>query len=394
MTITQVLITGVHRCESHTSARKYKHVLYTDLSQSESTMRSILQSGTEVKEFEGVLPPGGEDRSILERKPSAPSGPSGGSAPILPVPNLDGLNALNSPATDAISTKPADSVDSGASLGSFPALVGLSDLKGVNRHKQDPMSEILSEFRKYKYKLAHTPCVLLHLRNRTDNSEVIYKANSRSQSRYFPEGRAAIQRNIRDRLAQSRQPGVFLTLTVAASDWDIMESWAVMWQHFGACRRALTMHRKRTMNAKHSALYLAALEPHQSGYPHMHVFYPGLKWLVKKADLHKMDDWWKMGSVRTEKERREESACSYVLKYVSKLDGWSESSQALLWAYRLRLYNLSHRFYKSAPGPEWEKIGQYSDVGQMRKGLKVSATAADAIIDSDENFIYVKTPLV
>ena len=105
-----------------------------------------------------------------------------------------------------------------------------------------------------------------------------------------------MQRKIRERLWQEQKTGVFLSLTVAASDWDMMEAWSVMWQRFSGFRKALNMYRKRNMNAEHSTLYLAVLEPCESGYPHMHVFYPGLRWLIKKQDLHKMDEWWKIGA--------------------------------------------------------------------------------------------------
>ena len=67
---------------------------------------------------------------------------------------------------------------------------------------------------------------------------------------------------------------------------------------------------------------------------------------------------------------------------------------ALLWYYKLRLYNLSHRFYgKKALESEWEKIARYTDVAEIKRGLKISTTAANEIIDSEQNFIYVKSPL-
>ena len=273
-----------------------------------------------------------------------------------------------------------------------PASVGLSDLKGTNYDK-DAMTGILSEFRKYKHKLSHTPGVILHIRNKSDRSEAIYKSNPRSKCRYFPEGRVTMQRKIRERLGHEQyDDSVFLTITVAASDWDIMDAWKVMWKRFQRFRDALNVYRKRNMGAEHSTWYLAALEPCESGYPHMHVFCPGLRWLIKKEDLHKMDEWWKMGAVRTEKERREESACSYVLKYVSKLEGWSEPNMALLWHYKLRLYNISHRkkFYNTAPESEWEKIAQYTNIPELSKGLKISTTVANEIVDSEQRFIYIK----
>jgi len=288
----------------------------------------------------------------------------------------DGVNALNSGGFG------------GQSPPSFFPYGGLVDPTVVNCDSFSTQ-EIMARFAWHKDKLAHTPCIFLHLRNKKDQSEAIYKSNSKSHSRYFPEGRANIQESIRQRLGSEVQAGVFLTLTVAASDWDITEAWGVMWRRFRRFRDSLNQYRKWHMNAGHSLLYLAALEPHESDYPHMHVFYPGLRWIIKKKDLHKIDDWWGMGSARTEKEHREESAQSYVLKYISKLEGWSEPAMAMLWWHRLRLYNLSHRFYKQAPDPEWEVIGRYNTPEEMGKYLKLSSGDVDKILDTWRNLVPI-----
>ena len=354
-------------------------------------MRSIPKYKEAVK-ISGTIFPGGGDKALLESNLStlpAHRGELYRSSREVLSPYSDGANAINSPANDVSFSTPVDSNTLDVSSGSFPASVGLSDLRGTNCDTLD-MTRILSEFRKYKHKLVHTPGVILHIRNKSDKSEAIYKSNPRSKCRYFPEGRATMQRNIRERLGREQKSGVFLSLTVAASDWDMMDAWSIMWRRFKGFRDALNRYRKTNMNAEHSFQYLAALEPCESGYPHMHVFCPGLRWLIKKEDLHKMDEWWKMGSVRTEKERREESACSYVLKYISKLEGWSEPNMALLWYYKLRLYNLSHRFYNTASEPEWEKVAQYTNTEEIRKGLGISHSAVDEIVNSTQNFIYIR----
>jgi len=350
--------------------------------------------------YTGGFTPGVQDRATLESDLSGTPGPSGVSSPVFYSP--DGFKAINSPyelgsASNLSEYHIADSVlpkalpDAGlcSDSDSFFPSGGLVDPTVVNGDEISTQ-EIIARFAQHKYKLAHTPCIFLHLRNRRDWSEAIYKSDPESHSRYFPEGRANIQSSIRQRLGTEVQSGVFLTLTVAASDWDIADAWGVMWECYRKFRQALNAYRKRNMNAEHSLLYLAALEPHESGYPHMHVFYPSLRWVIKKKDLHKMDDWWGMGSVRTEKEHREESAQSYVLKYVSKLDGWSEPAMAMLWWHRLRLYNLSHRFYKQAPDPEWEVIGRYYTPEEMGKYLKLSTGDVDKIIDTWKSLVPIE----
>lgn len=354
-------------------------------------MRSIPKYKEAVK-ISGTIVPGGGDKALLESNLStlpAHRGELYRSSREVLSPCSDGANAINSPANDISFSTLVDSNTLDVSSGSFPASVGLSDLRGTNCDTLD-MTGILSKFRKYKDRIAHTPGIILHIQNKFDKSEAIYKSNPRSKCRYFPEGRVTMQRNIRERLKRKQEPGVFLSLTVSTSDYDVMEAWNVMWRRFKGFRDALNMYRKRNMNAKHSFQYLAALEPCKSGYPHMHVFCPGLKWLIKKQDLYRMDEWWKMGFVKTEKERREESACSYVLKYISKLEGWSEPNMALLWYYKLRLYNLSHRFYNKTSESEWEKVAQYTNTKEVSKGLGISLKSANEIVNSTQNFIYIR----
>jgi hypothetical protein len=155
------------------------------------------------------------------------------------------------------------------------------------------------------------------------------------------------------------------------------------------------------MNASGGIRYLAANEPHESGFPHLHVYCPGLRWLVKRDDLHKMDEWWGLGSVRTEKELRHDTARDYILKYISKLDGWNEASMAMLWHFKTRIYNLSHRYYLAKPESEWETLGRYmeaeglahglADVG-IRFGIKQVEGLIESMDDIGEGLVYLTTP--
>jgi hypothetical protein len=179
-----------------------------------------------------------------------------------------------------------------------------------------------------------------------------------SLSRYAPSGRAKIKRKLAKRLAKQRVPGVMTTLTVDPKRFSKREAWESIWREYASFRRRLWKyldHQGRT----HSPMYVAVLEQHKSGYPHMHVAYPGLRYLAPKEIINSA---WRMGTTHVEGGRRgvrevTVSPLGYVLKYISKLSGWTEGGLAHLWHARARLYNLSRRLYvvpKDPPVPGWK----------------------------------------
>lgn len=356
-------------------------------------MEIISYSGPQVKELSvSAFSPAPEGSALRKRNTSAGVGPEGASAPPdVPLCNtsLSGLKAQNFPATTDTSLKSVDSSSLDVPLGSFPPSGGLVFSLVVNCDTFS-LQSVKQKFLRHKDKLARSPGVFLHLRKKADNSEALFHAGGTAQSRYFPEGRAYIRERLRERLGTQRRAGVFLSLTVSASDYAIQDAWALMWTRFKGLRDALNMYRKRHMGARGSLVYLAVLEQCESGYPHMHIFFPGLDWLIKDKDLYKMDEWWRMGSATTEKEHRSESAQSYVMKYLSKLEGWSDTSMALLWRFRIRLYNLSHSVYLARPKPKWEVVGQYASIEEMSKGLEISIEEAESVIDGGGRFIPLK----
>jgi len=339
----------------------------------------------------GVFAPDGEDKALLESNLSAPSGPSGVSTPLV-IPSPDGLKAINSSSTDpeaASHTSLQSSSDSSSS--SSPASVGLS-LRYVNCDTPEIIG-IVKAYREHCSKLEHSPCTFLHLRHTEDGSTALYRVNACSCSRYFQQGRAQMIRTMSQRLSDGQMSGVFFTLTVDAKRYGLTDAWPSMWPQFKRCKDALNIYRKRHMNASGSIRYLAALEQCKSGYPHLHVYCPGLRWLIKEQDLGKMDEWWGMGSANTQKERRQDSARGYILKYISKLDGWSEVSLALIWHFRIRIYNLSRKYYARHPESEWELLGTYRDAEALSEGLGIGFRAAEALIeawaDIEDNLIHL-----
>ena len=352
-------------------------------------MSILPQKSLNVKEIQsGGLAPDGEGRAMLESNLSAPSGPSGAS---LSGQSPDGEKAINSP-TDSLSPKTAPDTELSHFSGSSPVSVGLS-LIYVNCDTF--LDALLAAFREYCSKLENVPCTFLHLENKQDGSTALYRVNACSCSRYFQQGRAQMIKNIHQRLDGESKRGVFFTLTVDAKRYSLTDAWPSMWPEFKRFKDALNIYRKRNMNARHGIRYLAALEPHESDYPHLHTYCPELRWLIKKQDLSKMDEWWRMGSVKTEKER-EDSARGYIVKYISKLDGWSEVSMAMIWHFRIRVYNLSHQYYVGESQSEWQLLGRYKDAEGLSEGLGIGFKRAEALLHTlwevEDNLVYLKPP--
>jgi hypothetical protein len=346
----------------------------------------------------GELPPDEEDKALLESNLSASSGPFGGSSSArvngpcnaAKCNTPTGSNAKNSPTTIK-SPKTANTDRLDAADSSSPASVGLFK-EYVNSDTREIIG-IVDAYREHCSKLEHTPHAFLHLKHKEDGSTALYRVNAASSSRYFQQGRVQMIKNISQRLDGSQVQGVFFTLTVDAKRYTLTEAWPSMWPEFNRFKDAMNVYRKRHMNAGQGVLYLAALEPHKSHYPHLHVYCPGLRWLIRKQDLGKLDNWWGMGSVNTKKERRQDSARGYILKYVSKLEGWSEVSLALLWRYKIRIYNLSHKYYSGESDSEWELLGRYKDAESLSEGLGIGYRQAEALMESwadlADNLVYL-----
>lgn len=306
---------------------------------------------------------------MLESNLSASPAHRGMHRPFFDAPV--GLNAENSP--------------------SFPP-VGFF-LKVVNSHTRVNI-EILEAFRQYCYLLENKPCTFLHMQHKVDKSTVLYRRTGYSDSRYYPSGRVAIIRKIRRRLSSEQMAGVFFTLTVDTKRYTMTEAWEGMWPEWNRFKKSLNMYRRRHMGAKHTIYYLAALEQHKSGYPHLHVYCPGLRWLINRRDLGKMDGWWGMGFANTKKEQRQDSAVGYITKYISKLEGWSELSMALLWHYEVRLYNMSRCYSKGKQDSGWEVLDNFGSLEEVSDGLDIKIEDAETLLKAfsgvGADLVYLK----
>jgi len=207
------------------------------------------------------------------------------------------------------------------------------------------------EFRAYKQHLLNNVNVFQNIANHK-KALVTSRADS---SRYFPGGRRKMQRNIKKRLGRRWfSPGVLLTLT-----YDPELIWkADAWRDFSLHRQTLmhTLNTRRWRKDGRNLKCVWTVEAQKNGYPHLHIFFPGLHWLAPVEDLHQLWSWGRHEC----KFKDNVNVASYCCKYIAKLDEWPEFAQVCLWKYRKRVYGYSKCYvlpYSDTASPvEWAFI--------------------------------------
>ena len=159
-------------------------------------------------------------------------------------------------------------------------------------------------------------------------------------SRYFEGGRARVLRRVRRRLSAAPSQGVFLTLTFSR-EIAIDGAWDGVWVCFKRFMDRLNAYRRRR-GVSRRLVYSAHLEAHRDGYPHLHVWFPGLRWL---APVGVIDRYWEWGLTNV-RLVRSGSVRRYITSYVSRVKSWPLVSLAFLWWFRIRLYNVSPAMYR------------------------------------------------
>lgn len=175
--------------------------------------------------------------------------------------------------------------------------------------------------------------------------------------RYFPEGRRRIKAKVMRRLSQYRCGGVHLVLEFDANAYSLSEAWEIAGKEARRFIDAVNKKRRRKFERHMKAAgvqhykyrplsYVRVVEEHKSGYPHIHIWFPGLRYLLSVEELRGL---WGHGFVFV--KRAYTSAAAYVAKYVGKLEGWDELGLAMLWAFHIRLYSTSRDLSRPSPSP-------------------------------------------
>ncbi len=187
----------------------------------------------------------------------------------------------------------------------------------------------------------------------------------KKSSRYFGEGRKKIRRKIHKRLGYNKGThGVFVTLTYDPKKIARTKAWEQVGKHISNFIDNLNIIRKRKMNVKKRLTYIWVIEEQKgTGYPHVHMFFPGLNWLLSYRRIKKI--WGKHGSIDIKK-----ACCNiskYIMKYISKLKGYSLLALAMMWKNRRRIYSFSRKF--STPAEKKEKMYELLGMYNKKKGV-------------------------
>ena len=116
-----------------------------------------------------------------------------------------------------------------------------------------------------------------------------------------------------------------------------------------------------------------------TGYPHVHIFFPNLKWL---APLNIINGNWRQGRANVESPRKIKVNCAaYISKYMRKMRGWLDLHLALLWIGKCRMYGFSRGFSVKVEKreSEWQRwqIVESANVEQLEKLLKEKGYAVE-----------------
>lgn len=201
----------------------------------------------------------------------------------------------------------------------------------------DREQENIRDFEAYLDKVENTVIMI-------GNEEKKMFVKPMEKSRYFQEGRKYMRRRINSSYNHNKVVhGVFLTLTYNPSLCSREYAWENLGKELSRFFDAVNIARKRRFLTKGRLGYLWVVEEQKgTGYPHVHVFFPGLKWLWGSDDIARM---WGNGFINV----KGSGSCDmtgYLIKYIVKLDGWSKLGLSYLWKYGRRLYGISKRYRK------------------------------------------------
>ncbi len=224
------------------------------------------------------------------------------------------------------------------------------------------------DFKLYKGHIGTTNILL----NKKNDISKIKIMPATCKSRYFDDGRLNIARSIKKRFGKYKKvPGLMLTLTYDPKRIDKQEAWASFGKDTRRFLNSVNQYRKRRSWKRLHYFWVVEVQK-QTGYPHVHIVFPNLKWL---APIKIINGNWRQGRANIESPKQLNVNCiGYICKYLSKMKGWTDLHLALLWIGKGRMYGFSRGFTPPNPKKEsdWQKwrIVHTSDVDGLQKTLQ------------------------
>jgi hypothetical protein len=206
---------------------------------------------------------------------------------------------------------------------------------------------------------------------RLDAPKKLMIVQAKDKSRYFDEGRSLMSWRIKKRLGRFQSvPGLMETLTYDPKKTGKQEAWKKFGKDTRRFLNSINQYRKR--RGWHRLHYLWVVEVQkQTGYPHVHIFFPNLRWL---APSKVMSSNWEAGRANIESPKKIRVNCAaYISKYLRKMHGWTDLHLALLWNGGCRMYGFSKGFsIKEEKKPrEWQRwnIVESNDINSLKQSL-------------------------
>ena len=252
-----------------------------------------------------------------------------------------------------------------ACLSFFPCLI-MNNVNGQLYWVQ--CLRTLWDFDVYKRRIGRINIIL----NKRDGHSVLKIMPTSCKSRYFKDGRLYISRRIRRRLGKyEKVPGLMETLTYDTKRIGKREAWASFGRDTRRFLNAVNQYRKRRGWRRLHYLWVVEVQ-HGTGYPHVHIFFPNLRWL---APIKIINGNWREGRANVESPKKIKVNCAaYVSKYLRKMEGWLDLHLALLWSGKSRMYGFSRGFSLNMEKreSEWKRwqIVEAENIEQMEKVLE------------------------
>lgn len=203
----------------------------------------------------------------------------------------------------------------------------------------------------------------------SDGERIVVDASA--SSRYFESGRKKIKRLIWKRLRVRSAQCKMITLT-----YEHSLSRAEAWERVGQDVRGFLNALQGTRRRKGQELfrYFWVVEQQKNGYPHVHIGFPGLKFL----SVSRCRELWKHGFVRvTWADGQTVNIPAYICKYITKMSGWDVVAISYLWRFRKRLWSCS-RFFREG-------------VEKVQSGWKLVALCVEGMVYSKQEGRWVYT---
>lgn len=227
----------------------------------------------------------------------------------------------------------------GGEVGSSPPSFLVRNMDNVNAQLHRARGLItMWDFLEHKGRVGRTHVIL----NRKDNRTIAKVMPAKCRNRYFDDGRLYMSWKIRRRLGKyDRVPGLMETLTYDTKKIGKQEAWASFGKDTRRFLNAVNQYRKRRGWQRLHYLWVVEVQA-DTGYPHVHIFFPNLKWL---APLSIINGNWQQGRANIESPKKIKVNCAaYISKYLRKMRGWSDLHLALLWSGHCRMYGFSRGF--------------------------------------------------